>query len=249
MPGNGSPIPWHSHTPAHEARSKSSIANTDGMELTTLPTPTSAPTANMSKPSLLSLSKAESTDRILSGPSTPTAPDATTTDADPDVVYPHGLSLFVITLGLAGATFVVALDNFIIATAIPRITTEFDSLADVGWYGSAYLLTLTAFQPSYGKVYTHFDVKWAFLLALLVFEAGSVACATAADSAALIVGRAVAGVGASGLFSGGLTIVGASVPLEKRPLYLAALTSMFGVSSVVGPILGGVFTDKLTWRW
>lgn len=65
----------------------------------------------------------------------------------------------------------------------------------------------------------------------------------------LIVGRAVAGCGAAGLFSGGMTIIGNSVPLEKRPIYIALLSSMFGISSVVGPLLGGAFTDKATWRW
>ena len=65
----------------------------------------------------------------------------------------------------------------------------------------------------------------------------------------LIVGRAIAGAGAAGLFSGGMTIIGYSVRLEKRPIYIALLSSMFGISSVVGPLLGGAFTDHLTWRW
>jgi MFS family permease len=74
-------------------------------------------------------------------------------------------------------------------------------------------------------------------------------CAVAPNSKVLIVGRAIAGSGAAGLFSGGMTIVGFTVPLRRRPIYIAALSSMFGVSSIVGPILGGAFTDKLTWRW
>ena len=65
----------------------------------------------------------------------------------------------------------------------------------------------------------------------------------------LIVGRAVAGAGASALFSGGMTIVGFTVPLVQRPMFIAALSSMFGVSSVVGPLLGGALTDKVSWRW
>jgi len=65
----------------------------------------------------------------------------------------------------------------------------------------------------------------------------------------LIVGRAVAGAGASAIFSGGMTIVGFTVPLRKRPIYIATLSSMFGVSSIIGPLLGGALTDKLTWRW
>lgn len=74
-------------------------------------------------------------------------------------------------------------------------------------------------------------------------------CAVAPNSKVLIAGRAIAGTGAAGLFSGGMTIVGFTVPLRRRPIYIAALSSMFGVSSIIGPILGGAFTDKLTWRW
>ena len=82
------------------------------------------------------------------------------------------------------------------------------------------------------------------MTALLIFELGSVLCATAKSSPMLIIGRAVAGAGAAALFSGGMTIVGFSVPLRKRAIYIASLSSMFGISSVVGPILGGALTGK-----
>lgn len=158
--------------------------------------------------------------------------------------YLSGFKLALLTLGLCLTTFVIALDNTIIATAIPNITTVFNSLGDVGWYGSSYLLTTTSLMPSFGKIYTYFDVKYTYLIALVIFEAGSVICAAATSSPMFIVGRAVAGAGAAALFSGGMNIIGFSVPLRKRPIYIAALSSMFGIASVVGPILGGVFTDK-----
>ncbi|ERF74671.1 hypothetical protein EPUS_00801 [Endocarpon pusillum Z07020] len=168
---------------------------------------------------------------------------------DDESKYPKTLPLVLLTFGLCMSTFVVALDNTIIATAIPRITTVFDSLNDVGWYGSSYLLTTTSLQPSFGKVYTYFNIKWTYIVALIIFEIGSVICAAAVNSTMLIVGRAVAGVGAAALFSGAMTIIGFSVPLRKRAIYIAMLSSMFGISSVVGPILGGAFTDRLSWRW
>lgn len=158
----------------------------------------------------------------------------------------------------------IGIDNTIIATAIPKITSVFDSLDDVGWYGkditsktasclknsdiltgSSYLLTTTALQPSFGRIYTYFNVKYVYLFALVLFELGSVICAAAKNSVMLIVGRAVAGAGASALFSGAMTIVGFSVPLKRRPIYMASISSMFGIASVVGPLLGGVFTDRL----
>jgi hypothetical protein len=159
--------------------------------------------------------------------------------------YLKGLPLTFLTIGLSMTTFVIALDNTIIATAIPRITTVFNSLDDVGWYGSSYLLTTTSLQPSFGKVYTYFNVKWTFIAALTIFELGSVLCGAAVNSSMLIIGRAVAGVGAAGLFSGGMTIIGYTVPLRRRPLFIGFVSSMFGIASVVGPILGGAFTDRM----
>ncbi|EXJ77514.1 hypothetical protein A1O3_09741 [Capronia epimyces CBS 606.96] len=168
---------------------------------------------------------------------------------DDESKYTQGLPLHLLTFGLTLSTFVIALDNTIIATAIPKITTVFNSLDDVGWYGSAYLLTTTSLQPSFGKVYTYFNVKWTYMLALVIFEVGSVLCGAAVNSTMLIIGRAVAGAGAAALFSGGMTIIAYSVPLRKRPMYIGLLSSMFGIASVVGPILGGAFTDRVSWRW
>lgn len=170
-------------------------------------------------------------------------------DPEDESKYLTGFKLAILSVGLCLTTFVIALDNTIIATAIPKITSVFNSLEDVGWYGSSYLLTTTSLQPSFGKVYTYFDVKYTYLFALVVFEIGSVICAAATTSPMFIIGRAVAGAGAAALYSGGMTIIGFSVPLRKRAIYIAALSSMFGIASVVGPILGGAFTDRLSWRW
>ncbi|OAP60974.1 hypothetical protein AYL99_05978 [Fonsecaea erecta] len=175
--------------------------------------------------------------------------DAGEPGEDDESKYAKGLPLHLLTFGLTLSTFVIALDNTIIATAIPRITTVFNSLDDVGWYGSSYLLTTTSLQPSFGKIYTYFNVKWTYMFAIFIFEVGSVLCGAARNSTMLIIGRAVAGIGAAAIFSGGMTIVAYSVPLRKRPIYIGLLSSMFGIASVVGPILGGAFTDRVSWRW
>ena len=118
-----------------------------------------------------------------------------------------------------------------------------------GWYGSSYLLTTCAFQLLFGKFYSFFSIKWVFLFALFVFELGSLVCGVAPNSTALIVGRAVAGLGSAGLFSGALLIVAYTVPLQQRPIYTGFIGAMYGIASVVGPLLGGAFTDHVTWRW
>ncbi|KAK4192337.1 putative efflux system protein [Podospora australis] len=163
--------------------------------------------------------------------------------------YPTGMKLFLIVLALCLSVFVMALDNSIIATAIPKITEQFQSLPDVGWYGSAYLLTTAALQLLFGRFYTFFSIKWVYLIAIFIFEVGSLICAVANNSVTLIVGRAIAGVGAAGIFSGALTILAYSVPLSKRPIYTGAIGSMYGLASISGPLMGGAFTDHVTWRW
>lgn len=163
--------------------------------------------------------------------------------------YPKGMKLSFIMLALCLSVFVMALDNSIIATAIPKITDEFQSLPDVGWYGSAYLLTTAALQLLFGRFYTFFSIKIIYLVAIFIFEVGSLICAVANSSVTLIVGRAIAGVGSAAIFSGALIILAYSVPLQKRPLYSGMIGSMYGIASVSGPLLGGVFTDKVTWRW
>ena len=93
-------------------------------------------------------------------------------------------------------------DRLIIATAVPAITDQFHSEDDIGWYGSAYLLTTCAFQLLFGKVYGFYSVKYTFLACIILFEIGSALCGAAPSSTAFIVGRAVAGIGAAGLLCG-----------------------------------------------
>lgn len=101
-----------------------------------------------------------------------------------------------------------------------------------------------AFQPAFGHLFTDFPVKVVFVAAILLFEVGSIICATATSSLALIIGRLVAGAGGGGLYVGTLTFMGLAVPTRKRAFYISLATSMFGVASVAGPLLGGVFTDS-----
>ncbi|KAE9364969.1 MFS general substrate transporter [Stipitochalara longipes BDJ] len=145
--------------------------------------------------------------------------------------------------------FLVALDRTIITTAIPEITNEFNSLSDVGWYGSAYLITCCAFQLLFGKMYTFYSVKGVFLTSILLFEVGSAVCGAAPTSVAFIIGRALAGIGAAGIFAGSVVSIVYAVPLEKRPKIQGLYGALFGLASILGPLIGGAFTTHVTWRW
>ena len=107
--------------------------------------------------------------------------------------YPKAFKLAFIVMALVLSIFLVALDMTIVATAIPKITDEFHSLDQVGWYGSAFFLTLGAFQSTWGKAYKYFPLKASFLVSIAIFELGSLICAVAPNSTTLIVGRAIAG--------------------------------------------------------
>jgi MFS family permease len=107
------------------------------------------------------------------------------------------------------------------------------------------MLTASCFNPITGRLYQMYSTKWAFLTSIVVFEVGSALCGAAPNSIAFILGRAIAGMGAASIFSGGMMIIIPLVPLRKRPTYVALFGMAFGISSVLGPIVGGAFADHL----
>ncbi|KAI9675996.1 MAG: hypothetical protein M1817_000739 [Caeruleum heppii] len=163
--------------------------------------------------------------------------------------YPTGWILSLIIVALLLSMFLVALDMTIVATAIPRITEDFHSLDDVGWYGSAFFLTLAAFQSPWGKGYKYFSLKTTFFASVSVFEVGSLICAVAKNSLTLIVGRAITGAGGAGVTGGCYVIIAYIVPPAKAPAFLGLIGAVFSCASVAGPLLGGLFTNTISWRW
>ncbi|KAK0673349.1 major facilitator superfamily domain-containing protein [Cercophora samala] len=163
--------------------------------------------------------------------------------------YVSGFPLVCLMVGLMFAVFLISIDRTIISTAIPNITEEFKSTPDIGWYGSAYMLTACAFQPMFGRIYTIFSVKVSYLVAMFLFELGSLLCGVSQTSMTLIIGRAIAGLGCAGILTGSFVVVSTAIPLHLRPVFIAIVGLMFGIGASLGPLLGGVFTDLVTWRW
>jgi len=122
-------------------------------------------------------------------------------------------------------------------------------LQDIVWYGSAFFATVGAFQSTWGKIYKYFSLKLSFLVAITLFELGSLICGLAPHSTALITGRAIAGIGAAGIGSGAYVMIAHSVEPQKRPVFTGLLGTAYGLAAVVGPLIGGALADRVSWRW
>ncbi|TGO58666.1 hypothetical protein BCON_0052g00100 [Botryotinia convoluta] len=162
--------------------------------------------------------------------------------------YLRGWRLAIMTASLTLGIFLIALDTTVIGVAVPKITTDFKDLNDIAWFGSGYLLTVTAFQPLFGTFYKFFNPKVVYMTAIIIFEVGSVLCAASPNAPVFILGRAIAGFGAAGIYQGALGIIGYTVVLEKRPMYFGIVVSAFAISACIGPILGGALTEHASWR-
>jgi MFS family permease len=160
-----------------------------------------------------------------------------------------GATYSLLMLTLAGALVLSSIDMNIVATAVPRITDYFHTVADVGWYSSAFRLCQCAFQFMFGKAYKLFSIKRVFLLANVISIVGSLLCGAANKSIMLIIGRAIAGLGSAGLLSGCFVILVQSTPLRKRPMVTGVMSAIEGLATLSAPLLGGAIVQYLGWRW
>jgi MFS family permease len=110
-------------------------------------------------------------------------------------------------------------------------------------------MTFGGFQSTWGKVFKYFPLKTSFLLSIAIFQIGSLICAAAPGSVLFIVGRAIEGVGGAGIATGAFTIIALATEPRLRPMFNGLAGATFGISAIAAPILGGVFSEKATWRW
>jgi len=174
---------------------------------------------------------------------------ATTTPPPPQKVGATGKELWLVLIGLMMALVLAALDQNIVATALPRIVSDLGGLAHLSWVVTAFMVASTMTTPLYGKVSDIYGRRPAFFFSITVFLAGSVLCGLSRGMTELIVFRAVQGLGAGGLIVLSQTVIADLVTPRERGRYQGLFAAVFAGCSVAGPLLGGLITDALSWRW
>jgi MFS family permease len=189
---------------------------------------------------------------VSSVPATPTpatsSPATSSPAAPPAPSFTHRETLIIIG-GLILGMFLAALDQTIVATALPRIASELRGAEHISWVVSAYLLTSTAATPIYGKLSDLYGRKIMLQIAIVIFLLTSMLCGLAQTMPQLIAARALQGLGGGGLLAMAHATIADVVAPRERGRYQAYIGSTFAMASVIGPVLGGLFSDHLTWRW
>jgi EmrB/QacA subfamily drug resistance transporter len=157
--------------------------------------------------------------------------------------------ILAIYAGLMVTLLLAALDQTIVATALPRIVSDLGGITQYSWVFTAYMLTSTVTVPLYGKLGDVYGRKNLFLFAIVVFLLGSALCGAATDMTQLILFRAIQGIGAGGLFPLSLAVIGNIVPPRDRGRWQGLIGAVFAAASILGPAVGGFIVDNASWRW
>jgi MFS family permease len=159
------------------------------------------------------------------------------------------LQTAIIMLSLCASVFLAALDMSIVSTALPTISEHFHSTAGYTWIGSAYLLANAASTPSWGKFSDIWGRKPILMCASVIFFIGSLLAAVSVSIEMLIAARAIQGIGGGGLIILVNICISDLFSMRKRGQYFGMIGVVWAFASAIGPILGGVFTEKVSWRW
>jgi EmrB/QacA subfamily drug resistance transporter len=157
--------------------------------------------------------------------------------------------LRIVMAGALLAMVLAALDQNIVNTALPRMASDLGGMSHLSWVVTAFMLTTTTTTPLYGKLSDIYGRRMLFFVAILIFLVGSLLCGTARSMGQIIAFRAIQGLGAGGLLVLAQAAIGDVVSPRDRPRYQGLFTGTFALSSVAGPLLGGLITSALSWRW
>ena len=178
------------------------------------------------------------------------SPGSPLPSASGDPAYPFShRQIQVVLIGLMAGSFLAALDQTIVATALPRIVGDFGGVDQMAWIASVYLLTSTAAMPIIGKLSDLYGRRALFQASIVVFVLGSVFAGVSQSMGQLIASRAVQGFGAGGLVVLNFGVLADLIPPRERGKYQGYVASVWAVASVIGPVVGGFFVDNLSWRW